>query len=59
MPMLINREAFGVATVGDNIYVAGGRDGDKFFNSVVVYNVKADRWEIKSPMIRTRTYCSV
>ncbi|XP_077300039.1 uncharacterized protein LOC143920897 [Arctopsyche grandis] len=56
MPMIINREAFGVATVGDEVYVAGGRDKNQFFNSVVVYNVKADRWQIKSSMNRTRTY---
>ncbi|XP_077300336.1 kelch-like protein 24 [Arctopsyche grandis] len=61
MPMLMKREAVGVATIGNDIYVAGGHSFDEgfYYNSMEVYNTKIDRWVPKSPMNRVRNHCSL
>ncbi|XP_077300101.1 uncharacterized protein LOC143920936 [Arctopsyche grandis] len=60
-PMLMKREKVGVATIGDNIYVAGGYSlsENKYYNSMEVYNIKSDRWVIKASMYHVRSHCSL
>ncbi|XP_021939695.1 kelch-like protein 10 [Zootermopsis nevadensis] len=56
----MNRERYkgSAAVLNDKIYVAGGRDGKNYLNSVEVYDPDTDRWTFVTPMLSGRRHFS-
>ncbi|GIY16705.1 hypothetical protein CEXT_393511 [Caerostris extrusa] len=50
-PMLKPRANFGIARLGNLVYVVGGKNASCYLDDVEVYNCKEDRWE-KGPSIK-------
>ena len=44
------RVQFGVAVVGDRLFIVGGRDGYKTLNSVECYNFSTRSWQSMPPL---------
>lgn len=58
-PMIYKRDAFGIATFNGKIYVAGGRSGGSFLDSVEAYDPSRNAWGIQASLKSQRSYCSV
>lgn len=53
------REAFGVTTLNEKIYVAGGKTNNESLKKVEVYDPRIDEWSLKIPMTVKRNFCTV
>ncbi|XP_029342505.1 kelch-like protein 2 isoform X2 [Acyrthosiphon pisum] len=57
--MLVSRNRLGVGVLGDSIYAVGGRDGNSLLNSVEVFNVSIQKWQMVSIMSIERSSLGV
>ncbi|XP_060870641.1 ring canal kelch homolog isoform X2 [Metopolophium dirhodum] len=57
--MLISRRLLGVGILNDCIYAVGGRDDTGLLNSVEVFDVTVQKWQMVSSMSIERSSCGV
>ena len=52
------RAYHGVEAIDENVYLFGGYDGDKYYNSTEVISLKDGKWKPRCPMNKSRCYIS-
>ncbi|KAE9545636.1 hypothetical protein AGLY_001179 [Aphis glycines] len=59
MGLLVNRKDFGVGTLDNCVYAIGGRDGENRLNSVEVFDINTNKWQMVTSMFTKRSHHGV